>query len=168
MRNASHRSCTVGEPMKYGSREYQYAAPLALALVEHSPFRQWVTSKSAFSEFPSARIPHKEMTRHRGNSTAEWWRFHFTEKCRCLGCSGKETDILAIFESESRIRFALHFEVKQPTDRFKNLRAMGFNQGAIHYEHSAGPTKHLSNFNSLMTFEEIETEFPDVAKWLDV
>jgi hypothetical protein len=74
--------------MKYESCEYRYAAPLALTLVEHSLFQQWVISKSAFSEFSSARMLHKEMAKHRSNSTTEWWRFHFTEKRRCLGCSG--------------------------------------------------------------------------------
>jgi hypothetical protein len=176
-----------GEPMKYGSREYQYAAPLALALVEHAPFREWVISRSVFREFANARILHQEMARHRGNSTAEWWRFHFTEKCRCLGCSGKETDI-----SEARIRFALHFEVKQPTDRFKSdgIQSRGYPLRAQcrankaptkvlpHHRASTGLffseamraeyAEHLSNFNSLITFEEIETEFPNIAKWLDV
>jgi hypothetical protein len=84
----------------------------------------------------------KKMARHRGNLTAEWWRFHFTEKCRCLGCSGKETDILAIFESEARIRFALHFEVKQPTDKFKSdgIQSKGYPLRAQCWANKA-PTK---------------------------
>src|SRR5436190_8716042 len=106
--------------MRYGSREYVYAAPIAQALADNASFREWVLSKSEFHEFSGARILHEEMALHRSNSSAEWWRFHFTEKCRCLGCSGKETDILAIFESKSRAWFALHFEVKQPTDIFKS------------------------------------------------
>jgi hypothetical protein len=28
--------------------------------------------------------------------------------------------------------------------------------------------EHLINFNSLITFEEIETAFPNIAKWPDV
>src|SRR5438445_8538443 len=105
--------------MRYGSLEYKYAAPIAQALSDDAAFREWLLSKSEFAKFSDARILREEMTAHRRNSSAEWWRFHFTEKCRCLGCSGKETDLLVIFESKSRIRFALHFEVKQPTDTFK-------------------------------------------------
>jgi hypothetical protein len=106
--------------MKYGSIEYQYAAPIARSLVEDAKFRRWVLSKSKFSSSSDARILHKEMRAHRQNPTAEWWRFYFTEGCRCLGCSGKETDILVMFEDAvgSR-RFAIHFEIKQPKDKFK-------------------------------------------------
>src|SRR5258708_30331135 len=46
--------------MEYGSREYQYAAPLALALVEHAPFREWVISRSVFRGSANARILHQE------------------------------------------------------------------------------------------------------------
>jgi len=80
--------------MKYGSVEYQYAEPIAQGLIEDSAFRHWILSKSKFSNSSDARILHKEMKLHRRNPTAEWWRFYFTEGCRCLGCSGKETDKL--------------------------------------------------------------------------
>ena len=105
--------------MKYGSIEYRYAAPIAQALVDDAKFRGWVLSRSPFARYSDAPILNKEMIGHRANATAEWWRFHFTEKCRCDGCSGKETDIFTVFESKDRVRFAIHFEVKQPTDKFK-------------------------------------------------
>ncbi|MBR1296633.1 hypothetical protein [Bradyrhizobium sp. AUGA SZCCT0042] len=176
--------------MRYGSLEYMYASPIALALIDSAAFREWVLSRSEFREYSDARLLHKEMASHRGNSSAEWWRFHFTEKCRCVGCSGKETDILAIFETKSQARFALHFEVKQPTDSFKSdgVQSRGYALRAQCWAAKA-PTRvlphqrastglffseakrteyfeHLDNFKALMTFEEIETEFPDVAKWL--
>jgi hypothetical protein len=175
--------------MKYGSIEYQYAAPIASALIEHSAFRRWVLSRSMFSDFANARILHEEMRAWRGNATAEWWRFHFTEKCRCAGCSGKETDILAIFESTSGVRFGLHFEIKQPKDKFKNdgvqsrgypLRAQCWatNPPAKVLPHHRASTvlifseqkraeyaAHLSSFKTLITFEEISKEFPRSAMW---
>jgi hypothetical protein len=83
--------------MKYGSLEYNYASPIAQALADDVPFREWVLLQSEFSEFSDARILHDEMAVHRRDSSAEWSRFYFTEKCLCLGCSGKKTDILAIF-----------------------------------------------------------------------
>src|SRR4051812_15413435 len=105
--------------MRYGSTEDTYAEPFSRALVEDSAFKSWVLSRTEFANMADARLLHSEMKAWRENATAEWWRFHFTEKCRCDGCSGKETDILTIFEDRSRLRFALHFEVKHPADKFK-------------------------------------------------
>jgi hypothetical protein len=176
--------------MKYGSVEYQYAAPIAHSLVEDAKFRRWVLSKSKFSNSADARILYKEMRAHRQNPTAEWWRFYFTEGCRCLGCSGKETDILAMFEDAvgSR-RFAIHFEIKQPKDKFKadGIQARGYPLRAEcwagkpppkvlpHHEASTGIffseakraeyAAHLDNFQTQITFEEIEREFPHLAAW---
>jgi hypothetical protein len=98
--------------MKYGSVEYQYASPIAQGLVEDAAFRRWVLSKSRFANSSDAHILHNEMRSHRQNPTAEWWRFYFTEGCRCLGCSGKETDVFAVFEDATGFRFAMHFEIK--------------------------------------------------------
>jgi hypothetical protein len=176
--------------MKYGSIEYQYAAPIARSLVEDAKFRRWVLSKSKFSSSSDARILHKEMRAHRQNPTAEWWRFYFTEGCRCLGCSGKETDILVMFEDAvgSR-RFAIHFEIKQPKDKFKadGVQARGYPLRAEcwvdkpppkvlpHHDASTGIffseakraeyAPHLDNFQTKITFEEIEREFPHLAAW---
>ncbi|WP_029587553.1 hypothetical protein [Bradyrhizobium sp. URHD0069] len=180
---------TQGCFMKYGSIEYQYAAPIAQALVDDPDFRRWVLSKSVFAEFVDARILNKEIGRHRSNPTAEWWRFHFTEKCRCDGCSGKETDIFTIFESASGVRFALHFEIKQPKDKFKQdgIQSRGYPLRAQcwadkppakvlpHQRASTGIffseekreeyEPHLQHFKTLITFEEIEREFPHLAVW---
>ncbi len=176
--------------MRYGSLEYKYAAPIANALAENFAFRQWVLAQSEFCEFSDARILHKEMAVHRGNGTAEWWRFHFTEKCRCLGCSGKETDILAVFEGKPNFRFALHFEVKQPTDKFKDdgIQSKGYPLRASCWanksparilQHQAASTglffseakrmeysTHLDSFKTKITFEQIGTKFPSLLPHL--
>ena len=47
------------------------------------------------------------------------WGSHFTEACRCSGCSGQETDLLAVFETATGLRFAVHVEVKHSDDKFK-------------------------------------------------
>lgn len=176
--------------MKYGSLEYQYAAPLAQALVDDAEFRAWVLSRSIFTDFADARLLNVEMSAHRKNSAAEWWRFHFTEKCRCGGCRGKETDLLAMFESKTGVRFAIHFEVKQPTDIFKKdgIQSRGYplraqcwvatppakvmphdraSTGLFFSERKRGEfIEHLPNFPTQITFEKIEKEFPHVAGWL--
>ena len=66
------------------------------------------------------RLLHREMHAKRSRGTKYWGRSHFSEICRCFGCSGQETDLLAIFESATGLRFALHVEVKQPNDKFKD------------------------------------------------
>lgn len=175
--------------MKYGSVEYGYAEPIARALVEDSAFRQWVLSKSKFAKSSDARILNQEMRSHRQNPTAEWWRFYFTEGCRCLGCSGKETDILSMFEDNSGSRFAIHFEIKQPKDKFKadGIQSRGYPVRAEcwvakppprvlpHQDASTGIffseskraeyEPHLDSFHTKITFEEIEAEFPHLASW---
>jgi hypothetical protein len=174
--------------LKYGSVEYGYAAPLAQALITDAAFRRWVLLRSEFAEFSDARLLHEEMASWRGNAKAKWWRFHFTEKCRCAGCSGKETDLLAMFES-SGVRFALHFEIKQPNDKFKSdgIQSRGYplraqcwaatppakvlphhraSTGLFFSEQKRGEyEQHLSSFKTLITFEEIERDFPQVAVW---
>ena len=175
--------------MKYGSMEYHYAQPIAQGLVEDANFRRWILSKSKFSYASEARTLHQEMKAYRNNPTAEWWRFYFTEGCRCSGCSGKETDIFTMFEDAAGLRFALHFEVKQPKDKCKadGVQARGYPLRAEcwvrnppsrvmpHQDASTGvffsETKrseygrHLNNFQTQITFEEIERHFPHLAVW---
>lgn len=172
--------------MKYGSIEYSYAAPFARALAVDDVFRNWVVSKTEFREMSTARLLDAEMAAWRGNPTAEWWRFHFTEKCRCAGCSGKETGILAIFESTEGTRFGLHFEVKHPADNFKDdgvqfrgypLRAQCWAAtppAKVLPHHQASTVllfsdhkrtqfaPHLLHFRTLITFEEIGATFPSL------
>src|SRR4051794_18952485 len=166
--------------MRYGSREYLYAEPFARALEADSAFRSWVLRQTKFAAYTvSARLLHEEMRAHRSESSASWWRSHFTERCRCQGCSGQETDLLAIFETATGKRFALHIEVKQPTDKFPTkkdqaanyaLRAKCWTTSAPRavLPHSDAATvllcsssklqeyePHLSKFGSVITFEEI-------------
>jgi hypothetical protein len=171
--------------MRYGSLEFAYAAPFANALAEDETFRIWILRQTKFSRIaPRAKLLNREMRERRAKSAQNWWRSHFTEKCRCDGCSGQETDILAIFEGNPGERFALHIEVKQPTDRFppgkdqaKNyaLRAQCWIKSppkAIlpHAEAdtmllcSASKldeyTPHLPAFGAVVTFEEVAKQFP--------
>jgi hypothetical protein len=111
--------------MKYGSVEYQYAEPIAQGLIEDSAFRRWVLSKSKFSNSSDARILHEEMKVYRRNPTAEWWRFYFTEGCRCLGCSGNQRlleqaidDLPEIFRIVLVARVIEEMSVKETADLF--------------------------------------------------
>lgn len=171
--------------MLYGSVEFTYAEPFANALVEDPSFRAWVLRQTKFAGYSeTACVLHKEMAAQRSGKSATWWRSHFTEKCRCQGCSGQETDILAIFEANDGKRFGLHFEVKQPADKFSTKRDQAANYALRAQCWVASPPKsviphadattvllcsasklseyapHISKFGNAITFQEIAKRFP--------
>jgi len=117
----------------------------------------------------------------RSSSAKYWWRSHWTDQ-------DGETDLLALFEAENGIRFALHVEIKAPGIRFSETQARdyprraacwagkGRNPGTV-LEHDEATTvlccersfidKHANealHFANIVTFEEIAKrldEFPD-------
>jgi hypothetical protein len=171
--------------MLYGSVEFTYAEPFAEALATDPAFRSWVLGRTKFVGFAEgSRVLRDEMRARRSSSSATWWRSHYTERCRCQGCSGQETDILAIFEAATGVRFALHFEVKQPADKFPTDKDQAANyairancwvasapkavlphaDAATALLCSAEKLKeympHLCKFGTVITFEEIARAFP--------
>lgn len=171
--------------MKYGSVEYKYAEPFANSLVEDAEFRSWVLEQTKFAPVAKgARLLHHEMRAKRNGVSKTWWRSHYTERCRCEGCSGQETDVLAVFETRNGDRFALHFEVKQPADKFPPrkdqagnyaLRAACWANNAPNavVPHSDAATvllcsarklpdysPHLLKFGTVITFEDVAAVFP--------
>lgn len=175
--------------MLYGSVEFTYAEPFANALADDPAFRSWVLQRTKFADFAEeARLLHEEMKAQRSGSSATWWRSHFTERCRCPGCSGQETDILAIFEATAGMRFGVHFEVKHPADRFPTKKDQATNYAlrakcwattapkAI-VPHSDATTvllcsasklreyaQHLPKFGAVITFEEVARAFPKATR----
>jgi hypothetical protein len=171
--------------MLYGSIEFAYAEPFANALVTDPAFRSWVLCQTKFADVAEgARLLNEEMRTRRSRNSANWWRSHYTESCRCPGCSGQETDILAIFETVTEARFALHFEVKQPIDKFPTNKDQAGNYAlrakcwatatpkAIAPHSDAGTAllcstsklveyaPHLRKFGTVITFEDIVKYFP--------
>ncbi|MEQ8655461.1 MAG: hypothetical protein RIC87_23615 [Kiloniellales bacterium] len=174
--------------MRYGGIEWEYAAPIADALVASSEFRGWLLKKTRFAhQADQAILLHREMKARRSANAETWWRSYFTEKCRCQGCSGQETDMLAIFMSGGA-RFALHIEIKQPKDRFPTHKDQARNYGlrAACWAHSAPASvlehedadtvlvyaekrrfdysDQLKKFGAAVTFEEISSTFEEIAK----
>jgi hypothetical protein len=176
--------------MSYGKEELLYAEPFADALVNDAGFRSWVLGQTKFAEFAyDARLLNREMQIQRSVGARYWWRSHYTEACRCFGCSGQETDLLAIFEIASGLRFALHMEVKHPGDKFKDTgnQAAAYPVRALCWAtegktpakvlpHSLATTallfsalkrteyaSHLRHFDTLITIEDVEKNFPKAA-----
>jgi hypothetical protein len=172
--------------MQYGAVEFAYAEPFANALVEDPSFRAWVLRKTKFADIgDGARILNDEMMALRNATT--YWRSHFTERCRCQGCSGQETDLLAIFEGTTGIRFALHFEVKHPGDKFPTNKDQAANytlrakcwvdnppQSVLPHDDATTVllcsasklteyARHWPKFGSVITFEELNKTFPNVG-----
>ena len=174
--------------MRYGDLEFAYAEPIAEAIAHLPSFRTWMLSRTIFSaSAETSRVLVEEMRAKRGKSAQTWWRSHYTERCRCNGCSGQETDILTVFEDAAGERFAIHFEVKQPTDRFPSGKdqAANYRQRAacwttkpppavVPHHHAATGLLYsarreqdylpnLSKFDFAVTFEEIRQSFPMIA-----
>jgi hypothetical protein len=174
--------------MRYGSIEFQYAEPFANALVANQAFCAWVLQRTKFAAFANdVRVLNEEMQAKRSKEATNWWRSVFTEACRCSGGSGQETVILAIFETPSLYRFGVHFEVKQPTDNFpthKNQAANYATRAACWVQsppkavlqHSDASSAllcsesklikyapHISEFDAVITFEEISKVFPEAT-----
>ncbi len=170
--------------MRYGSVEWAYAEPIARALQESAEFRRWFLNQTRFGiHARNAVLLHEPMKSQRSASAESWWRSHYTEKCRCPGCSGQETDLLAVFDSAGT-RFALHVEIKRPGDSFPahkdqagnyRLRAACWARQApaAVLPHNDADTilvcaesqmaefaPHLSKFGAALTFEVIAQALP--------
>ena len=173
--------------MRYAALDYPHAKAFADGLVNGHEFRKWVLRQIGFDE--DARLLHEEMFAQRSSGTEnmEWWNSHFTMSCGCPGCvGGKETDLLAIFESTTGRRLALHIEVKHPRARFTNqTQAPLYVVRAKCWVKKAPPTilphndaktvllfserkrqeyaQHLRHFRPLITLEDVAKNFPNAS-----
>jgi hypothetical protein len=148
-------------------------------------FGVWVLKQTKFANYADeAKLLHREMLAKRSPRARSWWRSHYSESCRCFGCRGQETDLLAIFETATNLRFALHVEVKHPGDKFDE----DGNQAAAYLArprcwvrnpppsvlpHTLATTvllcsalklpdyaAHLGHFEALISLEDVATKFP--------
>ncbi|QQO19476.1 hypothetical protein JJB98_05965 [Bradyrhizobium diazoefficiens] len=174
--------------MGYGEKEFAASLPIAEALEKKPSFRRWLIEHTEFAESAAAaRLLSEEMHALRSRGTPTWWRSHYTESCRCLGCRGQETDLLAIFEDAESMRFAVHIEVKHAGDSFRDdrtqaaaypIRALCWANRPPHkvLPHSKATTmllcsairlrdysKHSHHFKTVVTFEDIESAFPGLT-----
>jgi hypothetical protein len=175
----------------YAHLELLYKRSVADSLVVEPAFRSWliteaVCASSAFAD--ESRLLHREMLNQRSKSCRQennWAFSHYQEKCRCDGCSGRETDLLAIFEHRSSIRFAVHIEVKRPGDHFTGRRDQpsAYHKRALCWVNKAPASvlphqlattvllfseaqreefaPHFEHFRSRITFEQIQNRFPN-------
>jgi hypothetical protein len=114
--------------MKKKVSEDQLCMTFANELSSNEVFRNWVLDRCGFSaDIDDCRLLLQEQLDQRTSPNAPWWRHWFTEACRCDGCSGKETDIFAVFErSKWQDRFALHIECKLTNGSFTPNQAPGY------------------------------------------
>jgi hypothetical protein len=171
--------------MRYAAVESRYAEPIAETLVSDPAFRAWFLRKTVFSEYAdAARILDREMLAKRSRTARNYWQSHYTESCRCPGCRGQETDLLAICKTPMGRCFALHVEVKQPRDKFKPGQAAAYPARAQCWlrtppnnvvGHSETTTVLLccahklaeyapdcQHFATVITFQDIQENFPSI------
>lgn len=173
--------------MRYGAKEKKFSEPFADQLANDSAFLRWVLSKTKFRDMDGVRVLADEMKKKRSKVATTWWASHYTETCRCFGCEGSETDVLAIVADAKGRTVALHVEVKQPSDSFNLDR-----QQAARYPIRAAcwvsraPRNVLphedactillcscdklsefaaeaAHFDAVITFEEIARDFPSAT-----
>ena len=106
----------------YAPKEKEFSGPFANQLANDPAFLRWILDKTKFREFEGAHVLADEMKNSRSTVASTWWASHYTETCRCFGCEGSETDILAIVADSNGRTVALHVEVKQPSDTFNLSR----------------------------------------------
>jgi hypothetical protein len=104
--------------VRYAEKEKEFSEPFANQLATDARFLSWVLKKTKFRDLDGARVLADEMKKKRSKVATTWWGSHYTETCRCFGCEGSETDVLAIVGDSNNRTAALHIEVKQPSDRF--------------------------------------------------
>lgn len=172
-----------------GKIENLHAEPFADALEKDPTFGFWLLRKTVFADFADeARLLNREMLAKRSPTAKNWWQSHYQEKsrCGCAGCCGRETDILAIFQNATGMRFALHIEVKHPGDGFKKkdqaaaypLRAQcwvkktpervlahAYATTALLFSNNKRDeyAPHLGHFRTLITLEEVKENFPNAS-----
>ena len=170
--------------MKYGAKEKAFSEPFADQLAKDPAFLRWVLDRTKFRNLKGARVLADEMKKKRSKVATTWSASHYTESCRCFGCEGSETDILAIVADANGQTVAMHIEVKQPSDSFNldrrqaeryPVRAACWVSKAPHnvVSHVDACTMLLcssdklsefaseaDHFDTVITFEEIARDFP--------
>jgi hypothetical protein len=181
----------MGEP--YAKNEKRLTIPFAEALKTNAVFREWILEHTKFkASAGDALLLDKEMMAKRSKGAANWWVSHHHGACDCFGCKGgKETDLLAVFGAQTGLRFALHFEFKNPKDKFirakrqpeaYRLRAECWAKtppNAVLPHHEAETVlvcsdklkdfdTHSGEFGATVTLERIEEVFPGLLPFAHV
>jgi hypothetical protein len=114
----------------YSPNEFLYARPLAHAILTDEAFRRWFLAKTKFADLASDAqpIPEQQARLRTTPRARQWWWFNYFchNNCSCKVATGIETDVLIVFETREKFRFALHVEVKRPGDDLKPGQAESY------------------------------------------
>ncbi len=114
---------------QYAHHEYRFAKPIADGLIQDLNFRIWLIEQTRFAKFSkNANLLNSEQKAKRSRKARNWWASYWVSHsgCACLQCGERETDLLAIFSTPNDFRFALHIEVKSPSDKFRDGQAKDY------------------------------------------
>ena len=117
----------------YAKLELPYARPLARALIESAPFREWFLKGTKYEHLaltakPIGAIQGSLRTPGIKNP---WWFDYWCNKEKSCVCreapdkAGTQTDVLLIFECVDK-KLALHIEIKRPGDKLLDGQAESY------------------------------------------
>jgi len=136
-------------------QESRYARPIAAALRDCLEFRSWFLAKTKFFAYrQNARLMDEEQRDARSSSAKYWWRSHWTDQ-------DGETDLLALFEAENGIRFALHVETKASRSGFQERQAQNYRRRAARWAGSGRNPKAVPEHDQATTVLCCKRAFAD-------
>lgn len=169
----------------YGPIERRYCAPVAEALSSDSNFARFFFESAKRLDWASRTRCLKDEQEALRTSGRYWWKnvFCSESRCTCPNLSGREIDILAVFERSDGRRLGMHIECKHPGDTFRPVQAARYRERLScwtlpgkgprtipqHHEavailicdrihrHDAADTSH---FDAVIYFDEIASRIP--------
>ena|SRR5882672_10706136 len=116
---------------KYSESELRYARPVAQAILESSPFRQWLLAGTQYEKGARQARPVGEIQRGLRSPTMKnpyWFNYWCGKdsKCACRIGTGIETDILLILDCANDRRLGLHIEIKRPGEQLGRGQAESY------------------------------------------
>jgi hypothetical protein len=173
----------------YGPIEHRYCEPVAEALANDIGFASFFMQRAGRENWSNEfRCLNREQALMR-TSGSYWWKnvFCSESRCTCPNLSGREIDILAIFESSDGERLGLHIECKHPKDKFSKGQAARYRERVACWTQSGkGPrtipahgdavailicdrtnqhsVEDVAQFDATIFFDEIATRLPVYPK----
>jgi hypothetical protein len=170
----------------YGRVEHGYCEPVAEALAGDPEFARFFMARAGVVDWADSFVCLKQEQARLRTSGKYWWKnvFCSESRCECPNLSGREIDILAVFQRDDGERLGIHIECKHPGDKFSNGQAARYRERLLcwtrdgkgprtiprhhsavailicsrDHRHDAGD---VSQFDGVIFFDEISARLPN-------
>jgi hypothetical protein len=114
----------------YGSVEHGYCEPVAEALASDPEFARFFMMRAGVGDWAESFVCLKQEQAQLRTSGKYWWKnvFCSESRCECPNLSGREIDILVVFQRMDGERLGLHIECKHPGDKFSKGQAARYRE----------------------------------------